>query len=86
MKLSKTQVTILRRLDSGDVIRLMKGMDAYYYWRGMYWPSPRSDSVHRLFIEGMITTKPGSDDWRGADYIITDKGREYLRGLGHESH
>ena len=84
MRLSETQVAILRRLDSGDVIMLMKGMDAHYVWRGTYCPNPRSDSVHKLFIEGMITTKPGSDDWRGADYIITDKGREYLEGLCEE--
>ena len=81
MKLSKTQLAILRRLNSGDVIILMKGIDAHYIWRNTYNRGPRSDSVHRLFVEGMITTSPGSDDWRGANYIITAKGREYLESL-----
>ena len=84
MKLSNTQVTILKRLGSGDKLMLMKGAHGYYYWQNTYCPNPRSDSVHRLFIEGMVTTKPGSEDWRGADYIITDKGREYLEELCEE--
>ena len=80
MKLSKTQVAILRRLDSGDRLMLMKGGNAYYYWRNVGCPNPRSDSVHKLCAGGAIIRKP-NDDWKSAEYAITNKGREYLQGL-----
>ena len=80
MKLSKTQLAILGRLDSGDELTLMKGLNAWYMWRGTYSPSPRSDSIHRLRTEGMIEEKPGGD-WRAVDDTISDKGRAYLDGL-----
>ena len=80
MKLSNTQVTILKRLGSGDKLILMKGGNAYYYWQNTRCPNPRADSIHKLRAEGMIARKP-DDDWKSAEYAITDKGLWYLRAL-----
>ena len=79
MKLSKTQLTILRRLDGGDVVEYVRPPIDRFVWVGDLLPNPRKRSIEILVNFGLV--KVEQDAWWGKSYIITFAGRDYLESL-----
>ncbi len=75
---SKAQRKILERLGEGEVVILIIGRDTHMFWSAHIsdWKNPRTDSIFSLVDKRYIESY--NSDWRGRDYRITQKGRDYL--------
>ncbi len=72
VKLTKAQVAVLRQMAGGDVLCLVSGRHAHYFWHNAdRHPSPAT--VHALWKAGFVEVKRAGVG--GSDYTITTSGR-----------
>ena len=82
MKLSKTQLELLKKFgEGGQLEKGQIGPDVWYYWKAKPYSARglRSTTIHKLWKLGLISDiDPNPFE---TSYRITDKGRAYLDGL-----